>query len=312
VLHVVEPVAGQVVDCFSPTAPRALTIRSGDRVRARTLDSGGHLEPWRRLGQERRLMFPSGRGHCLAGPIAVEGATPGSFLAVRVEALEPGDWGYTIAGIRDDPLNRHLGTVGGEPAFLSWRIDGGAAVDQRGVRLATAPFLGVMGTAPAEPGEHSTIPPRPRSGGNIDCKELVAGSTLFLPVNVEGGLLSVGDGHAAQGDGEVGGTAIECPMTAELTVTVVPDVPVDAVHALTPAGRITFGFAPDLDTATGEALAAMLTWLQHLLGVERRTALAYAAVAVDLRVTQVANTTWGVHAVLPDARLAQPPSVPVG
>jgi acetamidase/formamidase len=165
--------------------------------------------------------------------------------------------------------------------------------------VRTAPFLGISGTAPAEPGEHSTIPPRTRAGGNIDCRELVAGSTLYLPVNVHGGYLFLGDGHAAQGDGEVGGTAIECGMTTDVTVSVVEDVPVDAIHALTPAGRITFGFDEDLNVATGDALGAMLTWLQHLLDIDRATALAHASVAVDLRITQVANTTWGVHAVLP-------------
>jgi acetamidase/formamidase len=299
VLHQLEPEPGQVVDAFSHEIPPALTIRSGDRIRVRTLDAGGHLQPWLRLGQERRLMFPSGRGHCCAGPVAVEGAEPGQFLAVRLETLEPAERGYTIAGIQDNALTRHLGTAdGGEPAFLSWTIADGRATDQRGVTLPTAPFLGVIGTAPAEPGEHSTIPPRPRSGGNVDCRELVSGSTLYLPVNVPGGYLFLGDGHAAQGDGEAGGTAIECGMTTELTVSVVDEAPVDALHAVTPAGRITFGFSDDLNVATAEALAGMLTWLQRLLGVGRKEALAYAGVAVDLRVTQVANQTWGVHAVL--------------
>jgi acetamidase/formamidase len=297
--HVLEPVDGQVLDAFSWEVPPAVTIRSGDRVAVRTLDGGGHLEPWRALGQERRLLFPSERGHCLAGPIVVDEARAGQFLAVRVESLQPADWGYTIAGIRDDALHRHLGTVDGEPAFLSWRIDATSATNQYGFTVPTAPFLGVIGTAPAEPGEHSTIPPRSGSGGNIDCRELVAGSTLYLPVNVPGGYLCVGDGHAAQGDGEVGGTAIECGMATELTVTVVDDVPVEAVHATTPGGRVTFGFSDDLNAATAAALGGMLTWLQQLLGVDRKTALAHASVIVDLRITQVANTTWGVHAVLP-------------
>ena len=99
-----------------------------------------------------------------------------------------------------------------------------------------------MGMPPAEPGEHSTIPPRAAGGGNIDCKELVAGSTLYLPVTVPGALLYLGDGHAAQGDGEVGGTAIECPMTTEAVVDLAPDRPLPVIHAETPAGRITFGF----------------------------------------------------------------------
>jgi acetamidase/formamidase len=171
VLHVLDPVRGHVTDRFCASDPPAVTIDSGDRLLVRTLDGGGHLEPWRRLGQERQLLFPDG-GHCLAGPVAVRGAEPGNFLAVHLESLTPGDWGYTIAGFRDDPLNRHLGTAGGEPGFLSWQITDGRATDQRGLSLPIAPFLGVIGTAPAEPGEHSTVPPRTGSAGNIDCKLL--------------------------------------------------------------------------------------------------------------------------------------------
>lgn len=186
-----------------------------------------------------------------------------------------------------------------EPGFLSRRIDTGTATNQHGATVPTAPFLGVMGTAPREPGEHSTIPPRTRSGGNIDCRDLVAGTTLYLPVNVPGGYLFVGDGHAAQGHGEVGGTAIECGMTTELTVSVVDHPAVDTVRALTPRGRITFGFRADLNSAAGDALAAMLTWMQDLLGMPRPEALALAGVTADLHITQIANRTWGVHAVLP-------------
>jgi acetamidase/formamidase len=298
-LHTLEPQPGQVIDAFCVDTQAAVTIASGDRLRVHTLDAGGHLEPWRALSQERRLMFPSGRGHCLAGPIVVEDAAPGTFLAVHLESITPAGWGYTISGTRDDLLNHSIGTAGGEPGFLAWTIEDGRATDQHGFSIATAPFLGIIGTGPVAPGEHSTIPPRSRTGGNIDCRELLAGSTVFLPVQVAGGRLYLGDGHAAQGDGEVGGTAIECPMTTELTVTVVSDAPVDGVHAITPTGRVTFGFDTDLNAATAEALGAMLTWLQHLLDVDRKTALAYASVGVDLRVTQVANQTWGVHALLP-------------
>jgi acetamidase/formamidase len=168
------------------------------------------------------------------------------------------------------------------------------------VRLA--PFLGVIGLPPAEPGDHSTVPPR-ASGGNIDCRELVAGSTLFLPITVPDALLCVGDGHGAQGDGEVSGTAIECGMTTELVIDIAADPAISAAHALTPVGRITFGFDADLNEAMAQALSAMLDWLQKLLGVERATALALASPVVDLRVTQVANQVWGVHAVLPDGAL---------
>ena len=121
-----------------------------------------------------------------------------------------------------------------------------------------------MGLAPGEAGEHSTIPPRAACGGNIDCRELVAGATLYLPVTVPGALLYLGDGHAAQGDGEVGGTAIECPMTTDGHARPGHRAAAAVVHAETPAGRITFGFDADLNVAMGDALDAMVTWMQAL------------------------------------------------
>jgi acetamidase/formamidase len=299
--HVLEPEAGLVVDAYTADVPPALEIASGDRLTVRTLDANGSLRPWRALDQERHEMFPEGRGHCLAGPISVTGAQRGQFLAVELHSLRPADDGFTIAGTHDNWLNRHLGVHDAEPGFSSWRIDAdaGTATDQHGRSVPVAPFLGVLGTAPDEPGEHSTIPPRTRCGGNIDCRDLVAGSTVYLPVNVPGGYLFLGDGHAAQGHGEVGGTAIECGMTTDLTVTVVDDRPIDAVHALAPNGRITFGFDEDLDVAAGDALAEMLTWMQQLLGLSRPDALALAGVTVDLHITQIVNRTWGAHATLP-------------
>jgi acetamidase/formamidase len=187
---------------------------------------------------------------------------------------------------------------------LLWDVDAdlGVARNNLGVSVRLAPFLGVVGLPPDEPGDHSTVPPR-ACGGNIDCRELVAGSTLFLPVTVPGALLCVGDGHGAQGDGEVSGTAIECGMTTELVVDIADRPAIRTAHAVTPVGRITFGFDADLNEAMAAALSAMLDWLQTLLGVERATALALASPVVDLRVTQVANQVWGVHAVLPDGAL---------
>jgi acetamidase/formamidase len=160
------------------------------------------------------------------------------------------------------------------------------------------PFLGVVGMPPGEPGDFSTVPPRAAGGGNIDCRELVAGSVLYLPVTVPGAMLCVGDGHARQGDGEVGGTAVECPMTTELVLSLDDAPALRTIHALTPTDRITFGFNADLNAASAEALGAMLTWMQDLYGLERTKALAVASAVVDLRVTQIANEVWGVHAVL--------------
>ncbi|HTX62945.1 MAG TPA: acetamidase/formamidase family protein, partial [Acidimicrobiales bacterium] len=171
------------------------------------------------------------------------------------------------------------------------------------VETPLAPFLGVVGLPPDLPGTHSTIPPR-TCGGNIDCRELVAGSTLFLPVSVPGALLCLGDGHAAQGDGEVSGTALECPMTTELSFDVVEQAPVRGVHAVTPSGRITFGFDESLNDAAAVALGAMLDWMQLLFDLDRPQAMAIASLAVDLRITQVVNQTFGVHAVLEEGRVA--------
>ena len=152
---------------------------------------------------------------------------------------------------------------------------------------------------PPEPGEHSTTPPR-RWGGNIDCKELVAGTTLYLPIPVDGALLMAGDGHGAQGDGEVSGTAIECPLErAELTLGV-EDRELRSPIARTVDSWLAFGFDEDLDAAAEQATEAVLDLMERELGASRKEALALASVAVDLRVTQVVNQVKGVHAVLRD------------
>ena len=181
-----------------------------------------------------------------------------------------------------------------------WELDAEAGVgrDQAGRVVTLGPFLGVIGMPPAEPGVHSTGPPR-ASGGNIDCKELVAGTTLFLPIPVDGALLSAGDGHAAQGDGEVSQLAIEAPVDrARLTLTVRGDLPLTAPIAWTPEAWLTFGFDDDLDEAAAIAIDGMLDLMGREHGLERREALAYASVVVDLRVTQMVNGARGIHARL--------------
>ena len=298
--HYLDSRPETVTDVFSRDLAPVLTVDPGDRVVVHSLDAHGYLERLEFVGDVRPTMFRDRRGHCLCGPIAVRGAVPGMALAVRFVDLRPDAWGWTTAGSRDTLLNRQL-NVSAVTSSLIWEIDGEAlvAASNSGQRVRLAPFLGVVGMPPDEPGEHSTIPPRTAGGGNIDCRSLVAGSVLYLPVTVPGALLCVGDGHAAQGDGEVGGTAIECGMTTEMDLDLVADVPVDTIHATTPSGRITFGFSSDLNQATIAALDAMLAWMQRLLGLQKVEALALASVVVDLRVTQVANEVWGVHAVLP-------------
>ena len=300
--HQIGPSLATTVDVFSRDLPPALTVDPGDTLVLRSLDASGHLVPQTRPGEQVPTMFGSkSRGHCLTGPIAVRGAVPGDELAVHFISLRPDSWGFTVAAARETPLTRRLGLHEGPPAWLLWQIDAdmGIATSNRGHTVRTAPFHGVTGVAWDEPGEHSTIPPRPVGGGNIDCRELTAGSVLYLPITVPGALLSIGDGHAAQGDGEVAGTAIECGMTTELRLELVTGRPVPGVHAETPAGQITFGFSPDLNVAMGDALDAMLTWLQASYAVDKATALAMASPVLDLRITQVANQAWGVHALLP-------------
>ncbi len=158
------------------------------------------------------------KGHPLTGPILVRGAKPGDALQIDILELVPGDLGYTAF----NPGRGLLPDDFPEPYLKMWELDGVSAELRAGVRVPLEPFLGVMGVALAEPGEHSTIPPR-KSGGNMDIKQLTVGTTLYLPVSVDGALFSAGDGHAAQGDGEVCITAIETSMTATLRFSVQRD-----------------------------------------------------------------------------------------
>jgi len=304
--HRLAPTPATTRDVFSRDHAPVLTVDPGDTVTVRSLDASGYLARQTVPGEEQPTMFAQARGHCLTGPIEVRGARPGDMLALRLVALRPGDWGWTAAGGQDTPVTRRLGLAEGPRSRLLWDLDADAGQGRttEGFSRPLAPFLGVMGMPPAGPGEHSTIPPRAAGGGNIDCRELVAGTTLFLPVTVPGALLYLGDGHAAQGDGEVGGTAIECAMTTEAVIGLAPGRPLGTIHAEAPGGRITFGFDADLNVAMGDALDAMVSWLQVLTGLGRAAALALASTCVDMRITQVANQTWGVHAVLPTGVLS--------
>ena len=222
-------------------------------------------------------------GHSLVGPIEVRGASPGKTLVVRIDEVTPGSFGETF----------------GRNTRVVWTLDGESAVDEQGTRVTLAPFLGVIGMPPDEPGIHGTGPPR-RCGGNIDCKELVAGTTLYLPISVEGGHLSAGDGHGAQGDGELSGTAIECYVErAQLTLDL------SDLELRTPIARVgdtwlAFGFDEDLDLAAEQAIGTMLDLMEREHALDRDYAIALGSVAVDLRVTQIVNGVKGVHAVLAD------------
>ncbi|MBO0813434.1 MAG: acetamidase/formamidase family protein, partial [Microlunatus sp.] len=207
-MHRLDTTRATAINYLSPDLDPVLIIAPGDTVVVHTLDSGGHVGRPDADGTLPPRYFPDAPGHCLVGPIAIAGAQPGQTLAVRFDSLVPDDWGFTGAALRETPLSRRLGFGPDDGARLLWQIDNrtGVATSQLGLATRIAPFLGVVAVAPPEPGEHSTVPPRPVGAGNVDCRDLVAGSTLYIPVAVDGALLSVGDGHAAQGDGEVSGT----------------------------------------------------------------------------------------------------------
>jgi acetamidase/formamidase len=289
---------------FSRDLEPVLEIDSGDSIAFSAPDAGWGIGPFDADGMRPRFepRDPElDRGHPLIGPVAVRGALAGQTLEVRIDEVRVGTWGVTDAGGWSTPLNERLGMADGESATLIWDLDADAGVgrDRAGREVTLAPFLGVIGMPPDETGIHSTAPPR-ACGGNIDCKELVAGTTLFLPIPVDGALLSAGDGHAAQGDGEVSQLAIEAPVEqARLTLAVRDDLPLEWPIAWTPEAWLTFGFDEDLDEAAAIAIEGMLDLMAREHGLERREALAYASVIVDLRVTQLVNGARGIHARLP-------------
>jgi acetamidase/formamidase len=222
---------------------------------------------------------------------------------VSVDRVVVGTWGWCKAGGFSTPLNERLGVADGEGVLVEWALGDGVGRDELGHEVELAPFLGVMGMPPAEAGAHPTAPPR-RSGGNIDCTELVEGTRLYLPIAVDGALFSAGDCHARQGDGEVSQVAIECPLErGVLTLDVRDDLALEWPIAWTPEAWLSFGFDEDLDEAAAIAIDGMLDLMRREHGLERRDALALASVVVDLRVTQLVNGAKGVHARLAHAAL---------
>jgi acetamidase/formamidase len=270
---------------FSRELDPVLRVDPGDSVRFQALNAGWRWEADHEF-LDARDEDHLDAGHALCGPIAIRRARAGQTLAVRIDEVRPGPWGVTF----------------GDGVAFHWCIDaaGRTATNDRGASVALAPFLGVIGMPPDEPGIWSTTPPR-RWGGNIDCRLLVAGSTLLLPVANDRALLSVGDGHAAQGDGEVSGTAIECRLeSAQVTLDLRDDLELRAPIARTAEAWLAFGFDEDLDVAAGLATENMLDLIERELETDRKHALALASVAVDLAITQVVNTAKGVHAILRD------------
>jgi acetamidase/formamidase len=287
---------------FSRDLEPVLAVDSGDSIRFATLSAGWHF----RQGEKLEPRDPElDDGHALLGPIEVRGAKAGGTLAVGIDEVRVASWGFTVAGGWPAFLNDRLGFAGGPERRLDWQLDAdaGTGTDNVGRTVDLRPFLGVIGMPPPEPGVHPTSPPR-RWGGNIDCAELVAGTTLYLPIPFDGALLSAGDGHARQGDGEVSQLAIECPLEqVQLSVELVDGLELENPIARLPGAWLTFGFDEDLDEAAAQAVDGMLELMNRELGLDRLDAFALASLVVDLRVTQVVNGVKGVHAMLRDGAI---------
>ena len=283
-IHEIALVRGTVNGHFDRDLEPVLAVDPGDSIRFQALNAAWRWDP----DAELFARDPSvDGGHALCGPVEVRGARAGQTLVIGIDEVVPRGWGATW----------------GDGELVSWRLDGGTWRSDRGHAVRSAPFLGVIGMPAPEPGRQSTSPPR-RWGGNLDCKLLVAGTTLYLPVPLDGARISAGDGHGAQGDGEVSGTAIECPLeAAQLTLDVRDDLDLRMPVARVDGAWLAFGVDEDLDLAAEYANETMLDLMQRELGLDRAYALALASVAVDLHVTQVVNGSKGVHAVLRDGAL---------
>ena len=293
---------------YDASLPPVVRIRSGDWIRVESLVARG-LERMREAGapesdftaamiEVENTVTERGPGaHPLTGPIYVEGAEPGDVLEVRIldtELLMPsGVSAFRQGGGALPDAFSHSG-------LRLFELDGEAGVARMGstATIPMRPFFGSIGVAPPpERGRVSSTAPG-EHGGNLDNKDLVAGTTLFLPVHARGALLSIGDGHAAQGDGEVSGTAIETSLGGTVQVILHRDRTLLWPRAETPTHYVSMGLDPDLDEAARLATKEMVDFLVRELGMDPGDAYVLCSVALDLRVTQLVDGTKGVHGML--------------
>lgn len=299
------------IGSFTKEVAPIISIASGDTLRFQTLDAGwgigtSYIERKKQFSRRGKL----DSGHALVGPICIENAKQGMTLEIRFNEIIPGKYGFTAAGHYPNWQNQKLKLTEYEEIILDWKLNketmnGICDIKGNSFSVSLNPFMGVIGMPPEETDIYSTLPPR-FCGGNMDCKELTAGSSLYLPIPVDGGYIAIGDGHALQGDGEVSCQAIECPMEmVDVTMLLHENVKLSNPRANTPSGWITFGFHEDLNEATVEALDGMLGLLGELYGLDRVEAIAIGSSVIDLRITQIVNGVKGVHACLPHTALTK-------
>jgi acetamidase/formamidase len=280
---------------WSREQPPALTVRPGDEVELHLTDaSGGQLGPNSTIDDFRNL------NHAItmpiSGPIVVDGARPGDVLQVDLLSIDVGSHGWT--GQRPGQGILTADEFPDEWVQI-WHIDGPRARYRSGVSIPLEPFPGMIAVAPGVEGRLNTDPPR-RWGGNLDAKHLVEGTRVFLPVEVEGALLGIGDGHAAQGDGEVCGSAIEVAMTVVARVDVRRDFRIDTLQyevtrplerasAAAAGYHVTTGVSPDLYSAARDAVRAMVRLVSDRYGLAPQDAYGLCSVAGDLKISEIVD-----------------------
>ena len=284
-----------------------LTVAPGESVEFDVFEaSGGQLSPASTVADVGTMDF--GRINPVTGPVLVDGARPGDVLKVTLLGFQPSGWGWTANipgfGLLADDFR--------EPALHLWSYDPGTlapAFFGRFGRVPLKPFTGTIGVAPAEPGLHSIVPPR-RVGGNMDVRDVAEGTELYLPVEVAGALFSVGDTHAAQGDGEVCGTAIESPMRVALRFDLVRGEPLAFPRFTTPGPvtrhldargyEVTTGVGPDLMEGARAAVRGMVDLLCRRHGMSAVEAYMLCSVCADLRISEVVDApNWLVSLYFP-------------
>jgi len=278
------------------TIEPVLTIAPGEVVQFDAMDAGGgQIQPDSGLEDVSRIDF--GRVNPAFGPVVIDGALPGDAVKINVLALETEGWGWT-ANIPGFGLLAERFT---EPALHIWKFDpqcAEPAVYGPGGKVPLKPFPGILGLAPSEEGNLSVVNPR-RVGGNMDTRDLSEGTELLLPVEVPGGLFSCGDGHAAQGDGEVCGTAIECPLKITLKLDLVKGANLRFPRFVTagPVSRhfdekgyiVTTGVGPDLMENARSAVGDMIDYIAATFGMKDYEAYLLCSVCGDLRISEIVD-----------------------
>ncbi|MDH6063370.1 acetamidase/formamidase family protein [Umezakia ovalisporum] len=299
---------------FSNLLKPVLTINSGDTIDVETYTgyyvydeappeflTPEFVDICQNLASERKV---APGPHLLTGPIYVRGAEPGDVLEIELQAIAPSlPVGFNAIRAGWGALSQQFT----QPALRFIPLDLGNNVAEfpvhSGIKIPLKPFFGILGVATPENARIS-IPPG-SYGGNIDNREIQAGSRLFLPVFVPGGLFSIGDGHAAQGDGEVNVTAIETSMNGRIKLTLRKDLQLTTPIAETPTDMITMGFASSLDTALELAVKNMIDLMEHFINLSAEDAYVLCSLAVNFRITQVVNSPQkGVHGMLPKSILS--------